>query len=100
MCPSGLFTATFGEKDADKELLSFLQIEGESLLLRVFGRDLCVCCKSVFFLFVSTAAVREEKNDAVSNQCFAACDVFSSSPDQPVLHRGGSIFGGGEAVVW
>lgn len=50
-------------------------------------------------MFVSTAAVHEEQNDAVSNQGFAVSDVFASSPDQPVLHRGGSIFGGGEAVV-
>lgn len=68
--------------------------------LRVFGRDLCVCCKSVFFMFVSTAAEREEKNHAASNQGFAVSDVFASSPDQPFLQRGGPIFGGGEAVVW
>lgn len=43
--------------------------------------------------------MREEKNDAVSNQDFAVIDVFVSSPDKPVLHWGGSIFGEGEAVM-
>lgn len=54
--PSGLFTAAFGEKDADKELLDFLQIEGEAVWRCGSLGEICVCCKSVFFTFVSTAA--------------------------------------------
>lgn len=48
--PLGLFTATFGEEDADKELPSFLQIEGEAVCCCRSLGEICVLVATLFSL--------------------------------------------------